>query len=93
MNDQEICGRITDAYNHLAGEPGDFISIADLAELAGAHADDLAAMLIRLYEDRQVNLVPRSNQQALTDRERQAAIWCGGEYKHLLSIQPGRETS
>ena len=33
-----------------------------------------------------LNLIPRANQAILTDRERQAAIWCGGEYKHLVSM-------
>jgi hypothetical protein len=39
-----------------------------------------------MYADREVNLIPRANQAILTDRERQAAIWCGGEYKHLVAM-------
>jgi hypothetical protein len=90
LNEHEITDRINAAYRKLAARPGDFVSIADLTDLADVHVSDLTAMLIWLYEDQQVNLIPRSNQRALTDRERQATIWCGGEYKHLLSIRKPR---
>jgi hypothetical protein len=86
MNDREIAERITDAYRKLTAGPGSFVTIAAIADVSGVHPDDLAAMLIRLYEDGQVNLISRDNQHALTGRERDAGIWCGGEYKHLMSM-------
>jgi len=33
-----------------------------------------------------VNLIPQSNQQALTAEDREAALRIGGEHKHLMSI-------
>ena len=90
MNDREICDLINDTYfRKLSAMPGDFVSIADLrdhTDPAGVYPDELAATLIRLYQDQKVNLVPASNQQILTGRERHAAILCGGERKHLVSI-------
>jgi hypothetical protein len=86
MTDREIAERIHDAYRRLAADPGDFVTIADLTDLSGVPVGELAAMLTRMYEDQQVNMVPRTFQAVLTDRERQAAIWCGGEYKHLMSM-------
>jgi hypothetical protein len=85
MNDR-ITIRIRAAYRQLAAAPGDFVTIADLTDRSGIPVDKLAAMLTRMYEDHQVNMVPRTFQAVLTDRERQAAIWCGGEYKHLMSM-------
>ena len=86
MTPQEMAARILAAYRQLAAEPGVFVTIADLTDLAGIPAGKLAETLIRMYVSQQVNLVPRANQAILTDRERQAAIWCGGEYKHLVAM-------
>jgi hypothetical protein len=85
MNDR-ITIRIRAAYRQLAAAPGDFVTIADLTDRSGIPVDKLADMLIRMYKDQQVNLIPRANQEILTDRERQAAIWCGGKWKHLVSM-------
>ena len=86
----EITRRIRAAYDALAAEPGDFVSIAALTDASGIPVSEMTAALIRMYEDQEANLIPRENQQALTDRERQAAIWCGGECKHMMSM--GSET-
>jgi hypothetical protein len=86
VSDREITERIRGAYRRLAAGPGDFVTIADLTDAAGVPVDKLADMLIRMYKDQQVNLIPRANQEILTDRERQAAIWCGGKWKHLVSM-------
>jgi hypothetical protein len=86
VNDQDITARIRAAYRALAAEPGGFITIAALTDASGIPVSEMTCALIRMYEDQEANLIPASNQQALTVRERQAAIWCGGEYKHLLSI-------
>lgn len=85
MNDR-ITIRIRAAYRQLAAEPGDFVPVADIADRSGIPAGKLAEALIRMYADREVNLIPRANQAILTDRERQAAIWCGGKWKHLVAM-------
>jgi hypothetical protein len=90
MTPQEMAARILAAYRQLATGLGDFVTIADLTDAAGVPVDVLAETLIRMYKDQQVNLIPRANQEVLTDRERQAAIWCGGKWKHLVSMREAR---
>jgi hypothetical protein len=76
-------GRIAGAYLDLAAGPGEFVSIRALREsLPGAGLD---AALIALYCDGEVNLIPESAQQSLSEADRRAAIRCGGEDKHLMS--------
>jgi hypothetical protein len=42
-----------------------------------------------MYRTQQVNLVPQSNQQALTKADRDAALRIGGEAKHMISVSRG----
>jgi predicted transcriptional regulator of viral defense system len=95
MRDREIIERICDAYRRVAAKAGVsvaggsvVVTIADIRDVSGVHPDDLAAMLTRLHEDGQVSLIPRDDLHPLDGRERDAAIWCGGEYKHLVTMGP-----
>ncbi|GAB3425253.1 hypothetical protein [Flindersiella endophytica] len=75
-------------YQELAGEPGDFIKLSQLRrELASIGRDELDATLDRLYQEQYVNLIPQSNQRALTAADRESALRIGGEDKHLISIE------
>lgn len=77
-------GRIAGAYLDLAGHPGQFASIRELRELLPG-TGDLDAILIAMYCDGEVNLIPESAQQSLSEADRRAAVRCGGEDKHWMS--------
>jgi hypothetical protein len=62
----------------------------DNAGIKGSAQD---ALLIRMYREQELNLVPESNGAALTGYAREQAVWCGGEDKHLVALRPrGRAT-
>jgi hypothetical protein len=74
------------------------LSLADLVSSApelpagGKHVRRDAAAgdgdLTARVAARRVNLIPQSNQQALTAADRASALRIGGEHKHLISIEP-----
>lgn len=82
--------RIAAAYNELIdhyGEPhGTWVRLAELREQAGLTSPDFDAALIQLGEDGYANLVPQSDQWNLTEADRDAALWYGDQYKHLVSM-------
>jgi hypothetical protein len=81
---------ITSSYLQLAGEPGKFVKLRELrAYLSEVPRDELDSALERLYRAQQVNLVPQSNQQALTEADRESSVRIGGEAKHMISITRG----
>ena len=55
--------------------------------LPGRPRPDVDAALAALFTAQRINLIPQSNQQALSDADREAALRIGGEYKHLISIE------
>jgi hypothetical protein len=60
------------------------------AEWAGhANRGQVDQALTSLSRDRRISLIPQSNQKILTEADRDAALWLGGEYRHLAYI-PGR---
>jgi hypothetical protein len=74
-------------YRSLAARPGAFVRLRDLRErLSDQPRPQLDAALAALFAAQRVNLVPQSNQQALTAADRAAALRVGGEDKHLISI-------
>lgn len=76
------------AYERLARKTGDFVKIRLLREqLPLVRREELNRLLIELYREQAVNLVPQSNQMALTPADRHAAVYVGGEYKHRISIE------
>ncbi|MFK3980822.1 hypothetical protein ACI2K4_10655 [Micromonospora sp. NPDC050397] len=75
------------AYQGLAAKPGDYVMLSDLRSAL----DDLSravvdAALIRLNRERDVHLVPESNQKVLRPEERAAAVSIGNQDKHLIAI-------
>ena len=85
---RDIDELIATAYRDLAAAPGDFVKISELrSKILDVPSADLDAALEKLYKSRLVNLVPQSDQQALTDADRQSAILVGGEFKHLIMVR------
>ncbi|HEY3683452.1 MAG TPA: hypothetical protein VGL93_10455 [Streptosporangiaceae bacterium] len=80
---------IISAYHEAAAEPGDFVSLTAIRDaLVGFPREEVDAALDNLYRHQIINLIPRSNQRALTDAARAAAVHIGDEDKHLISIEP-----
>jgi DNA-binding MarR family transcriptional regulator len=75
------------AYALLAGQPGDWVGLADLRDqLPGLARTDVDAALMVLLDQEGVRIIPVANTKALTARDRAAAIDIGGEANHALSI-------
>lgn len=86
----DIAGLIRAAYLRLAIEPGKFVKLRELrADLSDVPRGELDFSLEGMYRAQQVNLVPQSNQQALTQADRESALRIGGEAKHMISIRQG----
>jgi len=86
----DIAELIRAAYLRLASEPGKFVKLRELrAELGDVTRGELDSSLEGMYRAQQVNLVPQSNQQALTQADRESALRIGGEAKHMISIRQG----
>lgn len=86
----DIAELIRAAYLRLASEPGTFVKLRTLrTELSDVPRGVLDSSLEEMYRARRVNLVPQSNQQALTHADRESALRIGGEAKHMISIRRG----
>jgi hypothetical protein len=86
----DIAELIRAAYLRLASEPGQFVRLRELrAELSDVPRSGLDSSLDGMYRAQQINLVPQSNQQALTQADRESALRIGGEAKHMISIRQG----
>jgi hypothetical protein len=86
--DGDLTVRVEATYRALAPRPGEFIKIGEVRErLADIPRSVLDATLETMFTARRVNLIPQSNQQALTAADRESALPIGGEHKHLLSIE------
>src|ERR1700722_13807371 len=86
----DIAELISAAYLRLAREPGKFVKLRELrAELSDVPPSDVDSSLKEMYRAQQVNLVPQSNQQALTQADRESALRIGGEANHMISIRQG----
>jgi hypothetical protein len=87
-DDVDVTDRVEDGYRALAPADGAFVKLRELrARLADIARPDLDAVLTALFTSQRINLVPQSNQQALTDADRESALRIGGESKHLISIE------
>ena len=83
----DLTVRVENAYRTLAPGRGEFIKLRDVRErLADIPRPALDAALAAMFTARRVNLIPQSNQQALTAADRDSALRIGGEHKHLISI-------
>ena len=79
--------RIRQAYEELAGEPGDLVSLARLRdELPDIPRKSLDEILLDLDRRRAIQLEPDPHRIALSDRAKAAAIRLGGEDMHLITI-------
>jgi hypothetical protein len=86
--DGDLTARVAAAYRALTPGQGEFIKLRELRErLADIPRPALDATLATLFTTRRVNLIPQSNQQALTTADRESALRVGGEDKHLISIE------
>jgi hypothetical protein len=78
---------IREAYAELAREPGGWVSLTDLRvllrDVTRTKADETLRRMAAMPD---VNIVPESNQKALTRRDREAALAIGDQDKHLISI-------
>jgi hypothetical protein len=84
----DVATRVEDGYRALAPADGAFVKLRELrVRLADIARPDLDAVLGALFASQRINLIPQSNQQALTDADRESALRIGGESKHLISIE------
>ncbi|MER6830800.1 hypothetical protein ABT352_32740 [Streptosporangium sp. NPDC000563] len=83
-----VQARVRDAYQALAKEPGDWVSLTQLRDRLGADLprEQVDAALRRMNRMPDVNLVPDDNQKMLTREDRAAALHIGEQDKHLISI-------
>ena len=83
----DVEARIETGYQALTRGPGEFVALRELrSRLADIPRPDVDAALAAMYAGQRVNLIPQSNQQALSDADRESALRIGGEGKHLISI-------
>lgn len=86
--DVDVEALIVTWYRALAGEPGGFVKLSALRQLlTGVSRADTDAALERMYQAQRANLIPQSNQRALSSADRESALRIGGEHKHLISIE------
>ena len=86
--DGDLTLRVEAAYQALAPGRGEFVKLREVRErLADMPRPALDATLGTMFTARRVNLVPQSNQQALTAADRESSLRIGGEHKHLISIE------
>lgn len=84
----DIEASIRDAYRRIVHQPGDFVSLTAIRSLlVGIRYEDMDRALIGMYCRQEINLVPQSNQRELTAMDRALGVRCGGEVKHLISIE------
>jgi hypothetical protein len=86
--DGDLTARVEAAYGSLAASRGEFIKLREVRErLVDIPRPALDAALATMFTARRVNLIPQSNQQALTAADHESALRIGGEHKHLISIE------
>jgi hypothetical protein len=86
--DGDVTARVTAAYLAIAPSPGEFVRLRELRErLAAIPRSTLDAALAAMFTARRINLIPQSNQQALSAADRESSLRIGGEHKHLISIE------
>jgi hypothetical protein len=84
----DLTATIETGYRSLAAAAGEFVSLRELRlRVADRARPDVDAALTAMFTAQRINLIPQSNQQALSDADREAALRVGGEYKHLISIE------
>lgn len=83
--------RVREAYDQIAKQPGDWVSLTDLRKrLDGMSRQEQDQTLMEMALSFGATFVPEDNQKTLTDEDRAAAIYLGGEHKHLIGIEGGQ---
>jgi hypothetical protein len=83
----DLTDRLREAYAATASAPRAWVSIADIRrKLSDVSRGSLDAALRRLEQATDVNIVPESNQKALSEEDRRAAVIIGDQPKHFLAI-------
>ena len=79
--------RIRAAYWALAEAPAAWVRISAVRErLTDVPADQVTEALLRLEQERDVHLVPETDQRQLTEDDRSGAVRTGGKDKHLVRV-------
>jgi hypothetical protein len=79
--------RLRNAYAALAAEPGAWVALSRLRPFFGdVPKTDVDEALRRLSRVSGVDLVPENNQKTLSEADRAAAVYLGGQDNHLLAI-------
>lgn len=88
---ETVEARIREIYPTIArkdvwGRP-DWCSLTDLRKHLAEYPRQLVSeTLARMERTPNVNIVPEANQKVLTDEDWDAAVWVGGQRKHLFCI-------
>lgn len=81
---------IRSAYSRLADGPGDWVGLVRLREeLDGLDRAEVDGALERMASTPGVHVQAESNQKALTDAHRAAAVRFGGDDRHMIMIEAG----
>ena len=76
------------AYRELVGATADWLPLRRLREhLADLDREQVDRALAGLLDSHAVRLIPETNQKMLTPADHDAAIWLGGQYRHLIAIE------
>jgi hypothetical protein len=87
LGSSDIEALVRKAYQELADGPGRWVKLSDLrGVLSGSPRADVDRVLVEMNRKPDVSIVPESNQKALTDEDRAAAVWIGNQEKHLVAI-------
>lgn len=83
-----VSEQIKEAYLNEVDEPEAWLTLRRLRELlTGPDREAVDRTLAELHAAREIRLIPEANQKILTDADRSAALWLGGEYRHLIAIE------
>lgn len=79
---------VRDAYAELNRYPGGWVALADLRERVPqmTHQEWTQTLKGMIRQD-DVTIIPEADQSALRQRDRDAAPYIGGEYKHVIAIE------
>ncbi len=84
-------GQVESAYRALARNGGGGVGLAALRErLAGTPRAEVDRALEVLARRSDVHVRAEPDQKALSQADRDAAIWLGGTARHVLSVEPAR---
>jgi hypothetical protein len=83
----DLIEQIRLAYKTFAADAGDWVNIADIREtLSSVGRDEMDDALRELEQQRDVNIVPQADENALSERTRRAAVIIGRQHKHFIAI-------